>query len=108
MTRRVARALLVVATLSGRAEAVQTMGAGVGISCGTWLEDRRTRGGHFSALNWALGYLSGAAIFGDVGDPLRGVDPNGVAYWLDNWCRANPSSYFSDGVRAFINAQRPR
>jgi hypothetical protein len=56
-------------------------------SCGRWLEKRRT-GQAFSMQTWALGYISGAAIWGQVGDPLGPTDADGVSYWLDNYCRA--------------------
>jgi hypothetical protein len=32
--------------------------------------------------NWALGFISGAATLGGVGDPLRDVDYQGIEYWL--------------------------
>jgi len=105
MMKRAALALLLLATLSGRSEAAMIMGAGASASCGNWLEARRARSMNWIHMsNWALGYISGAAVFGEVGDPLARVDADGVDYWLDNWCRARPSSFFKDGVKAFIAA----
>lgn len=76
------------------------IGAGVA-SCGRWLEDRKT-GRYYNMENWALGYISGAAMWGNGLDPLRQTDADGVAYWLDNYCVAKPTSYFHDAVDAFI------
>jgi hypothetical protein len=58
--------------------------------------------------NWALGYISGAAVFGTVGDPLGSTDAAGVMFWLDNHCRTNPTSQFVSAVDAFIEAHRSR
>ena len=57
--------------------------------------------------NWALGFLSGVAIYSGELNPLKGVDANAVAYWLDNYCQARPTEDFVDALRAFIR-QHPR
>jgi hypothetical protein len=62
------------------AEPKKIMGGGVE-SCGAWLQHRRTGGS--TDMQWALGYLSGIAIWSDA-NPLRGTDGDGVWYWLDN------------------------
>ena len=109
MKRAALALLLVVLVVTGRAAAqpVQIAGRGSAMSCGTWLETRRSNVADMLPLNWALGYISGAATWGDIGDPLRGTDAGGVAYWIDNWCRSAPSRRFVDAVRAFIAAHRP-
>jgi len=81
------------------------MGSGAASSCGKWLAYRNS--GRelpmLSMLNWALGYISGAATWADdIGDPLRGTDLDGVAYWFDNYCAAQPDNPFSDAVKAFM------
>jgi hypothetical protein len=93
--------LCLVPVVSPRSDVVTTMGVGANSSCGKWLDARRT-GRYFDMANWALGYISGAAIWG-AGDPLGQTDADGVAYWLDNYCQAKPTSYFSDAVKAFIS-----
>ena len=75
------------------------------MSCGTWV-DRRQNNQYFEIGNWALGFISGAAIYGNIGNPLGKTDANGVLYWLDNYCRRDPSGYFSEAVTAFINAHK--
>lgn len=77
------------------------IGAGARGSCGSWLEGRKNRQ-FFYMANWALGYISGAAIWGNIGDPLGHTDADGVLYWLDNYCSSNPTTEFSDAVDAFI------
>lgn len=62
-------------------------------------------------VNWALGYISGAAIWGGVGDPLRPTDANGVFYWLDNYCRTAAAGPLREAIDAFITdakATQPR
>jgi hypothetical protein len=113
--KRAALALLVLATLSGRGVAqgraegaiVTSLGAGGRISCGTWLEERRTQR-HSETGSWALGYLTGVSMNVDVGNPLRNVDSNGVFYWLDNWCRGEATTLFVNALDAFIVAHRNR
>lgn len=97
----IAVALVALVNAPAHADQVMTIGAGVNASCGTWLE-RRKEDRHFDLSNWALGYISGAATYGTIGNPLGQTDAYGVLYWLDNYCRGNPSSYFADGVKVFI------
>jgi hypothetical protein len=52
--------------------------------------------------NWALGFISGAATLGGIGDPLWDVDYQGVEYWLDNYCRDHPDELGVYAVEAFI------
>lgn len=109
MMMRVALALLVLATLSVGAEAVTTRGTGSTVSCGTWLEERRKNSDDsFRLRNWALGYLSGAAAWANSGDPLGDPagDSNGIFYWLDNYCRAYPTQFFTEALDSFIEVHR--
>jgi hypothetical protein len=99
--------LCLLPVVSPRCGVVKTIGAGADSSCGKWLEERRT-GNYFSMGNWALGYISGAAIWGDVGDPLGRTDADGVLYWLDNYCNSSPVSPFTDAVNAFIASATSR
>ena len=101
--------ILIVALLTyaptSQATLVNTIGSGATSSCGTWL-DRRQQEQWFDMGNWALGYISGAATFGAIGNPLENTDAYGVAYWLDNYWRSQPSGYFVDAVKAFIHAHQ--
>jgi hypothetical protein len=99
--------ILIVVVFSGeaRAESINTLGAGVSKSCGSWLS-ARSSGDYFTVGNWALGFLSGVAMYGHNLDPLEGVDSNAVAYWLDNYCQARPTDVV-DALKAFIR-QHPR
>jgi hypothetical protein len=84
-----------------RAAQVMMLGVGSTASCGTWLYRRRS-GDFFDMGNWALGYVSGAAIFGDVGNPLGRTDSNGVLYWLDNYCASHPTEDLTGALNTFI------
>jgi hypothetical protein len=86
------------------------IGAGVGVSCGKWLEDRRLD--MPGIQNWALGFLSGVGVYGvdpvtGHKNPLNGMDADGVLYWLDNHCRADPTINFIEAVKAFAD-EHPR
>jgi hypothetical protein len=94
--------ILISLSISTEAEGKQLFGAGASASCGSWLHDRES-GDYYSMGNWALGYLSGIGIYTTL-DPLNDVDANGVSYWLDNYCRNNPTVHFSEALDAFVRA----
>jgi hypothetical protein len=95
--------ILIMHTTVSQAQPVMTYGAGAAASRGKWLDQRRT-GQYIGMINWALGFISGAAIYGSVGNPLGETDADGGAYWLDNYCRRDPSAYFNAAAKAFIGA----
>src|SRR4051794_18486021 len=109
---RVSRVLVVLAVLMAVTTAsqaqVRALGPGVGVSCNVWLEARSDPEGPlvFGLLSWVLGYITGAAVYGSVGDVLRDTDLDGVATWLDNYCRAHPTEYLVEGARRFVNDRR--
>lgn len=92
------------------ADLVTIMGSGAKVSCGVWLDSRQDHTDRLSntygLLGWALGYISGAAIYGDIGNPLSRTDDKGITYWLDNFCMSHPTTQFSNAVRAFISEQK--
>jgi hypothetical protein len=99
---------LIVFLIAGEAQSqtVKLVGDGANTSCGTWLESRRTTYNHYMAT-WALGYLSGVAIWSQTLNPLNSVDAEGVFYWLDNYCREHPIDKFSNALAAFVH-EHPR
>lgn len=93
--------MLVCIASAGNAQMVKLRGAGAGTSCGTWVYERTNRiDGHLGT--WVLGFISGAEVFGSVGNPFGKVDAQGLFYWLDNYCRANPSLPLVDALDAFM------
>jgi hypothetical protein len=67
--------------------ATEVLGKGNG-SCGSWIEDRRTRGiGEIANMSWVNGYLS--AINNENGDATVGTDGYGLAGWIDQYCYAH-------------------
>ena len=98
-------ALVIFAFLSGNACSQDIAGAGAQ-SCGKWLAERASND-YFTMGNWALGFLAGAATYGDILNPSQGIDSQAVAYWLDNYCRARPTDHFVDALQASIR-QHPR
>ena len=57
-----------------------------------------------SFVSFANGYLSGANMMdlynGHQGVIASGSDINGRMLWLENWCRQNPLSHFTDAMLA--------
>ena len=108
--RRFLVAVLAVVLLIGpaRAQIYRLVGAG-NVSCGSWTADRQTPL-NFGEINWVLGFLSGVAYLGKSSqgyDPLRGLDAQDVAGWLDSYCGAHPPEYLADAAIAFIR-EHPR
>ena len=94
-------------TINAQSQTMHVIGAGTNVSCGTWFTSRRSNE-EFSMQNWALGFMSGAEVFGEVGNILGNTDADGVAYWLDRYCSQHPASPFFDAVKAFIQERRAR
>jgi hypothetical protein len=91
--------------------AYMMIGAG-GASCGTWTKDRGSPQAHSLAaidVSWVTGFLSGIGYVGgaESDDPLQGMDAEGVAGWIDNYCRAHPIEHIKDAAAAFF-AAHPR
>jgi hypothetical protein len=91
--------LCLVPVVSPRSE-VPLIGIGAISSCGKWLAARKTNH-YFEIETWALGYISGAAVWGGV-NALGQTDADGVYYWLDNYCSARPTDSFYKAINAFI------
>lgn len=101
-------ALAVLAALANptaQAARVSVFGDGAGSSCGNWLGER-SKGADYPKSNWILGYISGAVSWGGLGNPLGVTDPDGVLFWLEKFCRANPAAPFSDAADNFIRTFR--
>lgn len=69
-------------------------------NCGQWASRKRE-----PDKGWLLGYLSGASLW-RVAKPkanfLKSVEAEQIFLWMDNYCRANPLSYLSDGADDLI------
>lgn len=87
---------------------VHIRGAGV-ITCATWLQQRAERSSQEAAA-WALGFLSGAAIFGAGGgrDFLAVHSWASIGPWLDDYCRSQPGTALPEALKAFIDAHSER
>jgi len=86
------------------AQHVTLIGAGTNATCGTWADGRKTTRGWYDMGNWAFGFLSGAAVYSSILDPLNGMDADGVADWLDNYCKAHAVEPFAAALKAFVSA----
>lgn len=76
------------------------MGTGITISCGGWVETRKTPN-KAAVEEWSLGYLSGVAMWTPA-SPLDGLDAGAVMVWLDNFCQRNPLVPFKAALDEFI------
>jgi hypothetical protein len=97
--------------MAGGTEAIAYHLIGVGLSsCGTWTTDRRNPSAQLALMDasWISGFLSGIGYVGEGGaDPLKGMDANGVAAWVDNFCRAHPIDDIATAAEAFVR-EHPR
>lgn len=82
------------------ARAATIMGSGITISCGGWVEIRKTPN-KGPVEEWSLGYLSGVAMWTPV-SPLDGLDAGAVLVWLDNFCQQNPLAPFKIALDEFV------
>jgi hypothetical protein len=76
---------------------------GARVSCGDWNVSRSQGTATYNSM-FALGYLSGAVVWGMKGDPLANVSENGLDGWLDNYCRANPLSTLVDAMNILLHS----
>jgi hypothetical protein len=96
---------LLLILMTGAADAQQknfvARGAG-NVSCGAWTAARRSESAS-SHEQWVLGFLSGLGAGVEVSglDPLKGVDPEGVWAWVDNYCQAKPLDALLTAAEAF-------
>jgi hypothetical protein len=80
-------ALLLVLVTSAPCYAIAILGT---MSCGDWVQARRQPGPIKDAYSfWVLGFLSGSVVQTKQ-DVLRGVGPNAIETWVDNYCQQNP------------------
>lgn len=70
-------------------------------SCAAWLEARARSEQHQTA--WLLGYLTGVSVGANV-DILKGVRPEVIEAWMDDYCRSNPQKKVTDGTSDLIDA----
>ena len=83
-------------------------------SCGTWVSSREDAKNTTDIMKaviegdkefWILGYMTALAVATDAithKDLLKNVDANSIYLWLDNYCKANPLKYISEGGLALM------
>jgi hypothetical protein len=62
-------------------------------TCGAWLSHRNSDVNYLEQ-EWLLGYISATVVWmEDITnkDIMYGSDANGAFYWIDNYCRQNPT-----------------
>jgi hypothetical protein len=61
-------------------------------SCGQWTQTRREVGYRWQAyMSWVQGFLTAYNVFTEgTHDVTRGVDSDGLAGWIDNYCQQHP------------------
>jgi len=109
--RRFLRPLACLAVLTGSAlppvktaSAATLMGTGITVSCGGWIEVRKGTPVKPQLEDWALGYLSGVAMWTPE-SPLDNLDPGAVFVWLDNYCQQRPLEPFKLALDNFVRAR---
>jgi hypothetical protein len=102
--KRTLAGIMLAFVVNGSAGAYSVVGPGAG-SCGAWTADRSNKPRYSIDLSWVLGFLAGVGFEGS-GDPLRGLDSNAVAGWIDNYCQAHPLEHIVDAAEALARAHR--
>jgi hypothetical protein len=69
-------------------------------SCASWL-DARARNEHYQTA-WLLGYLTGVSVGANV-NILKGVGPEVIESWMDDYCKSNPQKKMTDGTSDLID-----
>lgn len=69
-------------------------------SCAAWLDARARNEQHQTA--WLLGYLTGVSVGANV-DILKGVRPDVIEAWMDDYCISNPQKRVTDGTSDLID-----
>ncbi len=71
-------------------------------SCGTWIESRKMISNGVGP-QWLAGFLTAFNLYGyweeDIG---KGIDINGLAGWIDNYCKNNPLDNLARASEALI------
>lgn len=71
-------------------------------SCGAWnMAGELERAANWA---WAVGYVSGAGHAAAF--RLRMTDSEGIAGWLDQYCRSHPLETLADAMKALIRELR--
>jgi hypothetical protein len=68
-------------------------------SCASWL-DARARNEQYQTA-WLLGYLTGVSVGANV-NILKGVNPEVIESWMDDYCKSNPQKKMTDGTSDLI------
>jgi hypothetical protein len=83
---------------------VETWGAG-NSSCGTWLE-ARSANNPIQYEEWVEGYLAGnATLYASMKNENVefSTDSSGIFYWIDSFCRSNPTDTLGIAAQSFID-----
>jgi hypothetical protein len=100
MKRRTLSILLLVSCLAGSMPAWAVASLTISdASCASWLAARARNEQYQTA--WLLGYLTGVSVGANV-NILKGVAPEVIESWMDNYCMANPQLKMTDGTSDLI------
>jgi hypothetical protein len=100
MKRKTLSILLLAAFLAGSMPAWAVTSLTISdASCMSWLEARARSEQYQTA--WLLGYLTGVSVGANV-NILKGVGPEVIESWMDNYCKTNPQKKMTDGTSDLI------
>jgi len=74
------------------------------VSCGTWTQDRQSRG-HlaFQDSAWVSGYVTAVNNYLWRGkDIAAGIDASGLDAWVDNYCASHPLDSIANAAEALV------
>lgn len=87
------------------AQELAVLGQG-NISCGSWLESRKSGDAQVSArIAWILGYITAFSQYGSKppGDVSGGKGTEEMAAWIDDYCRQHPADNVYKATAALVN-----
>ena len=78
-------------------------------SCGSWLAEKGTAMEHLD-LSWVLGFITAFNAYGLFVDKdvALGTNSDGLAAWIDNYCRAHPRENIAKAAERLIAEFRAR
>ena len=71
-------------------------------SCGKWINTPKNTAQHDVLGSWVFGYLSGANAENAGVDFLRGIEPDELMAWIDNYCQRNPGHGITQAINELI------
>lgn len=99
--------LLAAASVFAAGQWVKVNGMGATADCGNLVEWKdKDKTAYDKAMQWELGYLSGAALMLPRIDPIKNLEEEDVVRWLSNYCASHLEQNLSEAADKFLKEHR--